>query len=296
VTHAGLGIPEAISRDTCNRLVGAERFRVTHNGHWGAGRRALYWVRHYVNGRLYRIGRTEYMLEKYNGNVEAYRNMATGETLALAPNNVCFNAQGQVVKAPVPDPAATWTATLQTTRDHVMGYPVSPFGMAMRQQVRLPLDTWRRVLSKGDWTMDMHIPPGGRMTPDSCVESMRRGADFFKRFFPGQPFTSISCVSWIFNTQLEQILPPTANLVLFQRELYLYPVPSTGKDGFVFIFDRDDVTPENGPRETSVQRAILDFLATGQTWRNGGMFFLVEDLPCFGWQIYRAQWEKNKAV
>ena len=139
--------------------------------------------------------------------------------------------------------------------------------------------------------MDMHIPPGGNMTLACCVESMRQGAAFFKRFFPDKPFASITCVSWIFNTQLEYILPATANLNLFQRELYLYPVLSTGKDGFVFIFDRDDVTPETGPRETRLQKAILDFLTAGHTWRNGGMFFMVIDLPYFGRQIYRTRWE-----
>ena len=295
-THKKIGIPEAITQATCNRCDSAERYRATHQGRWGSDRSSLYWIRHYVNGELCRIGRMEYMLRDYNGRVEVYRNTESGQTLALVPDGTCIDAQGQVVKPPAQNPGATWTATLQITNDYINGFPVSPFGLVVHQPVSLPASAWRRVLSKGDWTMDMHIPPGGGMTPEKCAESMRQGAEFFKRYFPEKPFTSITCVSWLFNTQLEEILPSKANLLLFQHELYLYPVPSTGKDGFVFIFGKDDVTPETGPRETSLQRAILDFLAAGNTWRNGGMFFLVEDLPQFGSQVYRRRWPAGSPV
>jgi len=118
----------------------------------------------------------------------------------------------------------------------------------------------------------------------------------FQKYFPLQTFAAITCWSWIFNPQLQEILPPNANLVMFQRELYLYSAPPSGS-GFKFIFGREDVTPKNGPRDTSLQRAILDFLAAGHAWRGlGCMFFLVEDLPQFGRQIYLTQWHKKQAI
>ncbi len=135
--------------------------------------------------------------------------------------------------------------------------------------------------------MDMHIPPGGGMILEICRASMRQAADFFPRYFPDRPAASITCASWIFNTQLDGIFAPEANLVRFQRELYLYPVPSTGQDGLVFIFGQDDPRPDTAPRDTRLQRAILDFLAKGNRWRNGGMFFLAADLPHFGQGWYR---------
>jgi len=44
------------------------------------------------------------------------------------------------------------------------------------------------------------------------------------------------------------------------------------------------------PRETSLQRAILDYLQAGNVWRAGGMFFLMDDLDRFGRQWYRSSY------
>lgn len=291
-SHAARGIPESVTRATCSRNVGVQQFRLSNSGRWGASRSSLYWIRYYVSGELFRIGRMEYKLEPYGGCVEVYRHCATGRTVALAPAGTCFDVHGYVVKTPDTHDGETWTASLQADDEKVTGFPIAPRGMAVRCEINLSLSDWCRVLSKDDWTMDMHIPPGGNMTLEKCEHSMRSGVAFFRKHFPERPFTSITCASWIFNTQLEQILPPTANLVLFQHELYLYPVPSTGQDGLVFIFGHSPTTPENSPRKTFLQRAILDFIAAGNTWRRGGMFFLIEDLPSFGSQIYRMQWEK----
>ena len=60
--------------------------------------------------------------------------------------------------------------------------------------------------------------------------SMRRAVAFFQRFFPSTTCRAITCSSWIFNTQFEQIRLSSDNLVRYQRELYLYPTRSSGRD------------------------------------------------------------------
>jgi hypothetical protein len=72
------------------------------------------------------------------------------------------------------------------------------------------------------------------------------------------------------------------------RELYLFPVPSTADAGLWFIFFQNTFDPATAPRDTSLQRAVLDYLAAGNRWRVGGMFFLLDDLGEFGRQHYRA--------
>ncbi len=287
--HRRRNIPEEITRATCDRRDAVERYRATHQGRWGADRRSLYWTRFYTNGDLYRLGRMEYMLRRFKGLVEVYRHARTGATVAFAPDGALYDAQGLAVKPAdgAAPPPGTWTARLTIAGGHIQGHPILPEGAAMPRQIRLPAEAWRRALGKDDWTMDMHIPPGGGMILEICRASMRQAADFFPRYFPDRPAASITCASWIFNTQLDGIFAPEANLVRFQRELYLYPVPSTGRDGLVFIFGQDDPRPDTAPRETRLQRAILDFLAQGNRWRNGGMFFLAADLPHFGQSWYR---------
>src|SRR5205823_4520781 len=149
----------------------------------------------------------------------------------------------------------------------VTGYPISPLGMAVRQEVRLPQPLWECALKPGDPTLDMHIPAGGHMTPERCGDSMRRADAFFRRFFPETPCRVIRCGSWIFNTQFEQIPLSSENLVRYQRELYLYPMPSNGRNGLWFIYLQDDFDPATLPRDTSLRRGVAKFLETGETWR-----------------------------
>lgn len=288
--HVRLDVPEETTRETCLQLACyALNYANATDGRLGITLRQIYWLRHYVAGRLFRVGRMEYKLEPYSGLVEAYRHRETGQVVALAPDGVQFNDEGYVESADVEDTGHGWTSRLRVDATQVTGTPLSARGMAVRREVCLPLAQWEHVLGKGDITLDMHIPAGGSMTPESCADSLRRGTQFFRRFFPDQPFRAITCNSWIFNNQLETILPDGANLVAFQRELYLYPVRSSGQDGLWFIFLRDDFNPATLPRRTSLQRAIADFLAAGNRWRGGGMFFLTDDLPRYGMQCYRSR-------
>ena len=292
--HRELGVAEEVTRETCQEIwCFSDNYRRGHDGRVGIPLNQLFWLRLYPAGRLFRVGRFEYKLQPYNGGVEVYRDRETGETIALAPDGMRFNREGYVDgNAGVFDPDA-WTATLAVDEEHATGTPFAPMGMAVCRQVRLPLARWERVLGKGEMTLDMHIPAGGGMSPALCGDSMRRATAFFRETFPDKPFRSITCFSWLFNTQLEQILPPDANLVQYQRELYLFPTPSGGRDGLWFIFLKDDFDPATLPRDTRLRRAVADFLAAGNQWRGGGMFFLTDDLDRFGTQHYRTHWMRE---
>jgi hypothetical protein len=129
------------------------------------------------------------------------------------------------------------------------------------------------------------------MTPEACADSFRRAAEFFRIHFPDEPPKAVVCASWIFSNQLQDIFPETANLVRFQRELYLFPTPSGPWDGLWFVFlVRGEITPENAPRNTRVQRGILDYLQDGNRWHCGAMFFLMDDLDSYGTRTYIANW------
>lgn len=290
--HRELGVPEEVTRETCQQArCFSENYRRGTGGRLGIPVRQLYWLRHYPAGSLFRLGRMEYRLIPYYGGVEAYRHRETGEVVALASAGVRFDAEGiEVGEADKAGETAGWTASRTCEDDAVVGSPISPLGFAESRKVRLPYSIWERVLTKGDDTLDMHIPAGGGMTPQRCADSMRRAVMFFRTLFPDRPFASITCSSWIFNTQLDGILPPEANLVAFQRELYLYPTSPSPQSGLWFLFLQDHFDAATAPRDTALQRAVLDFLAEGHTWRGGGMFFLTEHLDRYGAQFYRSHW------
>lgn len=284
--HAAMGVPEEVTRETCGQLscFGHNYARMTGGG-IGIVLSQIYWTRHYPACRLFRLGRMEYMIRPFRGGVLAFRNRGTGEVVALSPHGLRYTGEGQVAW----EPEGGWTARLDRTPERVAGSVISPRGAAQARELTLGLREWECVLAPGDSTLDMHIPEGGRMTLEACGDSMRRAAAFFARFFPNQLCRSVTCGSWIFNTQFERIPLSSDNLVRFQRELYLFPTPSNGRDGLWFIFLQNEVDPRTAPRDTSLRRAVADFLATGERWRGGGMFYLLDDLPRFGTQCYRAR-------
>ena len=117
------------------------------------------------------------------------------------------------------------------------------------------------------------------MTVERCRASMRQALEFFPRYFPDKPFVGFACGSWILNPELDRIYRPDSNMVLWQRELYLYPLANhpNSRSGLHFVFGTNDVDPATAPRDTSLRRALLDHLDAGGRLLGGGMFLLLED-------------------
>ena len=294
--HSRRGIPEDITRDTLSNLdEPLWIWRSAHPGSWGFQVSVLYWFRHYAAGRIYRLGRMEYMIQPFGGRLRAFRNRRTDEVLALAEDGVQFNDEGYIdaeteAETEAETSGGGWTARLVINEQAVTGCPISPAGVGLRCQVRLPLQTWRPVLKPGDPMLDTHIPGGGGMTPERCADTMRQALDFFPRYFPDQPFVGFACGSWILNPQLADIYTPDSNMVKWQRELYLYPIPSGSRSGVTFVFGTDDIDLKTAPRDTSLRRALLEHLEAGGRLIASGMFFLKDDFDHYGTQPYLSHW------
>jgi len=155
--------------------------------------------------------------------------------------------------------------------------------------IQLPRATWTGVLQRGDTVLEMHIPGGGGMPLDACAQSFRDAAEFFRTRFPDKPAKAVTSTSWMFSHQLEDALTPESNLVRLLRELYLVPAPCGPNSGLWFVFLQNPIDLATAPRETRLQRALLDYLAHGQAWHQASMLFLLEDLPRFGTQVYRGK-------
>ncbi|MDA0745657.1 MAG: acyltransferase domain-containing protein [bacterium] len=285
-THRARGIPEQITRHTCQDLhIGAQRYHAISNGHLGIEPFLLSWHRLIASGDLHRLGRMQYLVRPFGGKLRAFRHRSSGRVLALSEPGISFDAEGQIAREP--DHPTVRTSHLLETPAEITGTPISSHGFALPKETTLSYAEWDCVLRPGDPVLEMHIPEGEPMTLEACHTSMQQALDFFPAYYPDRPFVAFACASWILNTQLEHMLSPTSNLVAYQRELYLFPRPYSGKDGLYFIFYQNDIDPTTAPRNTSLKRAVLDHLAAGHPLRNGGMFFLKEDMKHFGTQFYR---------
>jgi hypothetical protein len=156
--------------------------------------------------------------------------------------------------------------------------------------VSLSAAEWRQVLAKDDPVLNLHIPGGSSLGHAECGESLRRAMEFFPRHFPERPFVAFTCGSWVLDGQLEELLPPTSNMVRFQREVHLFPLGLSPRNLLRQAFDGVPEDLEKAPRDTALQRAVLDHLDAGKQLSpvGGGCFLLPEDLE-WGAEVYRRQ-------
>lgn len=289
--HGKLGIPERITRDTAREAhCFSLNYAMANDGRLGLFYKQYNWFRSYLGDNLYfRIGRFEYWLKPFSADFMVFRHRVTGRVAALAADGVKVTSAGFIDGLKdASDPDEEWTTSLCVDGRAAEGNPISPGGTVLREKVSLQLDEWECVLKKGTLILDMHIPAGGNMEHAKCGESMRDAVNFFGERRPEKRPAAIVCAhSWMFSPLLEKILSPEANLVKYLRELHLFPVAGGGTGSLWFVFFQDQLDPATAPRRTSLQRALLDYLAPGRAWHNGGMFILTDDVKHYGAQHYR---------
>lgn len=140
------------------------------------------------------------------------------------------------------------------------------------------------------WTgflLNVRIPAGGSLVPDSCDESFDLARTFFVRYFPDEPVSHFTCHSWLLDPQLTEYLPERSNILRFLYRFDLKPLTSRGQDHadgdmLEYVFGRPS---QNGPltasrlaelpQHTSLQKAYVTHLKSGRNWhaRTGWIVF-----------------------
>jgi hypothetical protein len=283
--HDALGIPGEVRRDTYQDIALWAKEHHQERGVWGIRAGLLGWFMNHLWGELYRIGRLQYMLRPFPGQLLAFRRRETGEVVALAEDGLSFRRDGQRNGTGNVFEEKPWVSRLVVDERGARGNPISPKGHAVNTEVFLPAGEWEQRLARGDTVLDMHIPAAEPMAYDACGESMRAAPAFFRTYFPETPFKAFSCTSWLLDSQLPDLLPPSSNLVRFMQELYLWPRLGDGMQTFERVFGGMPEDLTKASRDTTLRRAILDHAAAGGHMRSGGMFLLTEDLD-WGRQVY----------
>lgn len=274
--HRRLGIPETItSQCLLNLPLWAEHYRKAH-GRYGFAE--LSWLQNSFQGRLFRLGRLEFMHSRHTQGFRVYRSRLTGEVVALAGDGTRFRRDGLVDGTNGITDTDAWTATLHEADGAVVGYPISSDGFATTEPIELSPDEWNQLLGPKTGVLDVHIPMGDKMDYDACITSFRAANEFFPAHFPDNEFTGFACSSWLLDPELEHILPPESNIVRFLHEFYLIPILSDDSQTFTRVFGSKPDDLSKAPRDTSLQRGILDHIAAGNQMRRGFGFIPADEI------------------
>ena len=280
VLHRERGIQPAVTFATLRDIEVWMREYRTQHGQWGLDH--MGWFKNHFTGRLYALGRLQFMLDRFTVDFHAFRHRATRAVVLLAGEGMVFRKDGQFSGINGVDDPAPWSAHYHVEADSVTGHPVDPrHGAVTSSTVRLPLEEWDVVVEKDDLALSVHIPASGPLEPEACLESYRKAAAFFLRHFSDYAYRALTCASWLLDVQLERYLPPTSNIVRFLRDFYLFPVPGTSDSQTierVFGFNVTTLDLSAAPQDTPVRRAVVGHMRNGGRWRQGGGVIFAEDL------------------
>jgi len=257
---------------------------------WGLTPHNMAWLLNHFRGILYRIGRLQHQFATFYPKLRVFRHIKSRTVLALSEDGIAYTREGQLARGAGEDSDGHWTARFALTDDAVVGYPLLPEGGALNKEARLSASEWRQVLGPGDPTLNLHIPAGSAMSHEECGESFRRAIEFFPKHFPERPYVAFVCGSWLLNGELQEFLPPTSNMVRFQKELYLFSIGLNRESIFWRVFGGVPEDLSTAPKDTALRRAILDRASSGEPFRPtaGGCFLFPEDLN-WGAQVYLRQ-------
>jgi hypothetical protein len=288
------GVSEKITRGTLGDIaIATRRFARYNDNAIGIEPRLLAWHRLVSSGELYRVGRFEYHVRPFQACVRVYRHRVSQRVLALSAPDIDYNSTGhRLLHDPqgefaLQNQTPSWKSTFHETATTIRAHPVSPRGFAQKQPIEIQTNEWELVFASGDKVLVVHIPEGESVTLENSRASFEQAHQFFTQQQREYSLRAFATNSWMLNTQFETMLPPSSKMLAWQRELYLFPAVSTGKDGLYFVFNRDEIDLATAPRDTTLRRAMIDHLLAGNPLRNGGMFFLFDDFPRYGTQVYR---------
>lgn len=119
------------------------------------------------------------------------------------------------------------------------------------------------------WVLGVHIPEDGGLSPALVDASLAEAKLFFPRYFPDKPATAATCDSWMLDPYLAERLPGS-NIASFARRFTVDRCSDAPTDAVYFTFRQRGLQDlDKLPRDTSLQRVVLERIDDGGTWQLG---------------------------
>ncbi|MGP0222990.1 acyltransferase domain-containing protein [Paenarthrobacter sp. NCHU4564] len=132
----------------------------------------------------------------------------------------------------------------------------------------VPLQRDTAVGASG-WELGVHIPEDGSLSPALVDASFAEARAFFPRYFPDKPAPVATCDSWMLDPYLARHLPGS-NIASFARRFTVDRCTDAPTDAVYFTFRQRGLDNlEQLPRDTSLQRVVLERIDDGGTWQLG---------------------------
>ncbi|HSN11473.1 MAG TPA: acyltransferase domain-containing protein, partial [Propionibacteriaceae bacterium] len=138
------------------------------------------------------------------------------------------------------------------------------FNLARLQLSQDELDAAGIDATPGTVVLETHIPECGPLDPAAADASFARAQEFFATHFPELgAIRFATCDSWLLDPQLAGIVPGS-NIVRFGERYRLFRTArESDQSALDFVFRAPTTPRDQLPRDTRLQRGLLDHLAAG---------------------------------
>lgn len=92
-------------------------------------------------------------------------------------------------------------------------------------------------MKMGEYFIGVHIPPTGPLKIDEVKASLDRARAFFDQYFPEVKYTYFSCLSWLLDDTLKEMLPKDSNILKF-AELFTIVDNAPSDEILHYVFGR----------------------------------------------------------
>ena len=275
--YQSFGIPKSYSDNVASWLGGTVKlYQAAHGGIPGHDFRQTPWLNRSILGRLFRIGRIEFLIHATPDWLPAlFKSKRSGKVVALCRETWRITKEGWRLEDK--DISGIRTS-VDYYPDKICGTPIDPqTGRACHgKTIELPTSDYEDWLTANEIVPSMHIPGGEPLAPEAVIASMKEARAFFAKYLKLK-IRACCCESWLLNPAWQQELP-RSNIAAFQRIGHLCPLISDPKSGLFFVYGREDGDFMDYPVRTSLHRAFRHQYEIGEPFRMGAMVVDLDSL------------------
>ena len=254
-------IPESVLSETMTDFdVSAEEYYVENKR---AGIADYGWLAFHMQGKLFRLGRLQYIVDKkFSFNTYVFRN-TDGDLHAVAKDGIGVDNDGFVTRG-----EPVFTTEYIRTKNAVTANMIDTNGNVLSQKPEISMADHKCVLAPGDDVLDMHIPSGEKLDIEDCLRSMDRAIVFGHDHFPEFDYKAFTLRSWLLSDEIKEVLSDDANLVRFSNMFTRAAGVRTEKKPhiykWIFGFDKMVENYKDHAAGTALQRGAHKLLDEGR--------------------------------
>ena len=122
-------------------------------------------------------------------------------------------------------------------------------------------------MKMGESFIGVHIPPTGPLKIEDVKKSLDMAREFFAQYFPEMQYSYFSCLTWLLDDTLKELLPQDSNILMF-AELFTI-VDNAPSDAILhYVFDHATNRENVGSKEctSSFARKVKSAIQDGKVF------------------------------